>query len=51
MIAFVLTRIGQSVLVLLIVGFVSFSMFRFIGDPINNMLGQDTTDEIGRAHV
>ena len=44
MIAFVLTRIGQSVLVLLIVGFVSFSMFRFIGDPINNMLGQDTTD-------
>ncbi len=44
MIAFILTRLGQSLLVLLIVGFVSFSMFRFIGDPINNMLGQDTTD-------
>ena len=44
MIAFILTRLGQSALVLLIVGFVSFSMFRFIGDPINNMLGQDTTD-------
>jgi peptide/nickel transport system permease protein len=42
--AFILTRLGQSVLVLLVVGFVSFSMFRFIGDPINNMLGQDTTD-------
>jgi peptide/nickel transport system permease protein len=45
MIAFILRRLAQSVLVLLIVGFVSFSMFRFIGDPINNMMGQEATDE------
>jgi peptide/nickel transport system permease protein len=45
MIAFILRRLAQSVLVLLIVGFVSFSMFRFIGDPINNMMGQDATVE------
>jgi peptide/nickel transport system permease protein len=45
MIAFVLRRLAQSILVLLIVGFVSFSMFRFIGDPINNMMGQEATLE------
>jgi peptide/nickel transport system permease protein len=45
MIAFILRRLAQSVLVLLIVGFVAFSMFRFIGDPINNMMGQDATVE------
>jgi peptide/nickel transport system permease protein len=45
MIAFILRRLAQSVLVLLIVGFVSFSMFRFIGDPINNMMGQEATLE------
>jgi peptide/nickel transport system permease protein len=45
MIAFILRRLAQSILVLLIVGFVSFSMFRFIGDPINNMMGQEATLE------
>ncbi len=45
MIAFVLRRLAQATLVLLIVGFVSFSMFRFIGDPINNMMGQEATLE------
>jgi peptide/nickel transport system permease protein len=45
MIAFVLRRLAQSILVLLFVGFVSFSMFRFIGDPINNMMGQEATLE------
>lgn len=45
MLAFVIRRFGQSVLVLLIVGLVSFSMFRFVGDPIDNMLGQERTME------
>jgi peptide/nickel transport system permease protein len=43
MLAFIIRRIGQSILVLLITGLVAFSMFRFIGDPIDNMLGQERT--------
>lgn len=43
MIAFILQRIAQAVVVLLVVGFVAFSMFRFVGDPIDNMLGQERT--------
>ncbi len=34
----------QSVLVLLTVGLVAFSMFRFVGDPVENLLGQERTD-------
>ena len=40
---FILRRVGQSILVLLVVGLVAFSMFRFVGDPIDNMLGQERT--------
>ena len=43
MLAFLLRRLIQSVVVLLVVGAVSFGMFRFIGDPVNNMLGQERT--------
>ncbi len=43
MLAFVIRRVLQSVLVLLVVGLVAFSMFRFVGDPIDNMLGQERT--------
>lgn len=43
MIAFLLRRLYQSLIVLLVVGAVAFGMFRFIGDPINNMLGQERT--------
>ncbi|MEL6620935.1 MAG: ABC transporter permease [Pseudomonadota bacterium] len=45
MLAFIIRRVGQSLLVLLVVGLVAFSMFRFIGDPIDNMLGQERTIE------
>ena len=45
MLAFVIRRVGQSILVLLITGLIAFSMFRFIGDPIDNMLGQERTME------
>jgi len=44
MISFALRRIFQSIIVLLVVGLVAFSMFRFIGDPVDNMLGQERTD-------
>ncbi|MCU0899495.1 MAG: ABC transporter permease [Cypionkella sp.] len=43
MLAFLIRRLVQSVVVLLVVGAVSFGMFRFIGDPVNNMLGQERT--------
>ncbi|MCH2164455.1 MAG: ABC transporter permease [Marinovum sp.] len=45
MLSFMLRRVGQSILVLLVVGLVAFSMFRFVGDPIDNMLGQERTLE------
>ncbi len=45
MLAYLIRRIGQSALVLLIVGLVAFAMFRFVGDPIDNMLGQERTQE------
>ncbi|GAB5508030.1 MAG: ABC transporter permease [Rhizobiaceae bacterium] len=45
MLAFIIRRLGQSILVLLVVGLIAFSMFRFVGDPIDNMLGQERTIE------
>ncbi len=45
MIAFVIRRILQSVIVMLVVSLLSFSMFTFLGDPISNMVGQETTIE------
>ncbi|HKK97377.1 MAG TPA: ABC transporter permease [Marivita sp.] len=45
MFSFVLKRVGQSILVLLVTGLVAFSMFTFVGDPIDNMLGQERTME------
>jgi peptide/nickel transport system permease protein len=43
MLAFIIRRVAQSILVLLVVGLVAFSMFQFVGDPIDNMLGQERT--------
>ncbi|WP_341892122.1 ABC transporter permease [Variovorax sp. YR752] len=40
-----LRRLGQSVLVLLAVSFVSFLVFRHIGDPTISLLGEDATIE------
>ncbi len=43
MLAYIIRRVTQSILVLFVVGLVAFSMFRFVGDPIDNMLGQERT--------
>ena len=43
MLAFILRRLGQAVLVMLAVGLIAFSLFRFVGDPVTLMLGQDAT--------
>lgn len=45
MLNFIARRIFQSIFVMLTVGLIAFSMFRYVGDPINNMVGQDTTLE------
>jgi peptide/nickel transport system permease protein len=43
MIAFVIRRLVQSVFVMLAVAFVAFALFNYVGDPINNIVGQDTS--------
>ncbi|SFO75210.1 peptide/nickel transport system permease protein [Cohaesibacter marisflavi] len=43
MISFIVKRLLQSVLVMLTVAFVAFALFNYVGDPISNMVGQDTT--------
>ena len=45
MLAFVVQRLLQAIVVMLVVGLVSFALFQFVGDPINNMVGQDATEE------
>jgi len=45
MIAFIIERIIQSLLVLVIVALVSFAVFQYVGDPVQQMIGQDTTPE------
>ncbi|EKE44648.1 peptide ABC transporter, permease protein, putative [Oceaniovalibus guishaninsula JLT2003] len=43
MIAYIVRRLLQSLLVLMVVGLVAFAMFRFVGDPVESMLGQERT--------
>jgi peptide/nickel transport system permease protein len=45
MIAFIIRRLLQSIAVMLAVAFIAFALFNFVGDPINNMVGQDTTQQ------
>ena len=45
MINYFLKRLLQSVLVMLIVAFVSFSLFNFVGDPVHNMVGEEASAE------
>ncbi len=50
MLAFILRRLAQAVLVMLTVGLIAFSLFRFVGDPVLFMLGQEATPE-DRARI
>lgn len=45
MFEYILRRLGQSVLVMAAVSLISFSLFNFVGDPVNNMVGQEATRE------
>jgi peptide/nickel transport system permease protein len=43
MIAFVLRRLLQGVIVMLVVGMIAFSLFNFVGDPVSLMLPPEAT--------
>ena len=45
MLAFVLQRLIQAVMVMVSVAFIAFLLFQYVGDPVLFMLGQDATPE------
>jgi peptide/nickel transport system permease protein len=45
MLAFVIRRLVQALVVMLSVGVIAFALFQFVGDPVNNLMGQDATPE------
>jgi peptide/nickel transport system permease protein len=50
MLAFLIRRVLQALLVMLVVALIAFIMFRFVGDPINQMVGLETSAQ-ERAHL
>ena len=45
MLAFILRRLIQAMVVMLTVAFIAFMLFQYVGDPVTNLLGQDATAE------
>ncbi len=45
MLAFIVQRLFQAVVVMLVVGLIAFALFQFVGDPVNNMLGPEGSTE------
>lgn len=45
MTAYILQRVFQAVAVMIVVAFVSFLLFNFVGDPVDNMVGQEASFE------
>jgi peptide/nickel transport system permease protein len=43
MLAFILRRLLQALVVMLVVAFIAFMLFQYVGDPVTNILGQDAT--------
>ncbi len=43
MLAFIIRRLLQGILVMLAVGFIAFSLFNFVGDPVSLMLPPEAT--------
>jgi peptide/nickel transport system permease protein len=41
--AFILRRLLQAIVVMLVVGFISFSLFNFVGDPVAQMVPPEAT--------
>ena len=49
MLAFILRRLAQALVVMLSVAFIAFMLFQYVGDPVASMLGQDATAEQRQA--
>jgi len=45
MLAFILRRLIQAVIVMVTVAFIAFLLFQYVGDPVVFLLGQDATPE------
>ncbi|MXN65245.1 ABC transporter permease subunit [Stappia sp. GBMRC 2046] len=45
MLAFSIRRLFQALLVMIVVALIAFTLFRFVGDPVNQMVGVETTPE------
>ncbi len=45
MLAFILRRLLQAIVVMAAVGFIAFMLFQYVGDPVTSLLGQDATQE------
>ena len=45
MLAFIIRRAFQALLVMIVVALIAFTLFRFVGDPINQMVGIETSAE------
>ncbi len=45
MLAFILRRLAQAVIVMLTVAFIAFMLFQYVGDPVTSLLGQDATQD------
>ena len=45
MLAFIIRRLLQAIVVMLTVALIAFTLFRFVGDPINQMVGIETSAE------
>src|SRR5690606_39212189 len=42
MLAFILRRLAQSIIVMAVVALIAFMLFRYVGDPVASLLGQDS---------
>ncbi len=45
MFAFILRRLAQALIVMLVVAFIAFMLFQYVGDPVTSLLGQDATQD------
>jgi peptide/nickel transport system permease protein len=52
MFAFVLRRLLQALLVMVVVAFIAFSLFQYVGDPVQSLLGVDALpDQISQLRT
>lgn len=45
MLAFIIRRLVQAVIVMLAVALIAFMLFQYVGDPVTNLMGQEATAE------